>query len=106
MVLSVVEGLVGGAEHVFNGEAIARILGDADADGKERSFDIFSETLGNALGNPAGIFGGSPGQNESELIAAVTSGCIDGAATQVKDLRHAAEGEAAHDMAVHIVDLF
>jgi len=104
-VLFIVEGLVCGAKHVFNGEAVARILGNADADGKARNFDIFPETLGNALSNPVGIFGGSPGQNESELIAAITSGCIDCTATQKKNLCHAAESETTHDMAVRIVDL-
>jgi hypothetical protein len=104
-VLLIVEGLVCGAEHVFNGEAVTRILGDADADGKPRNFNVFAETLGNALSNPAGIFGGSPGQNESELIAAITCGCIDRTATQKKNLCHAAESETTHDMAVRIVDL-
>src|SRR5258708_10974172 len=103
--LFVVEGLVAGAENLFNGFAVAGILGNADADGETRDFDIFGETLGDAAGNPAGVFGGRPGQKQSELIAAITSGCIDRTATQVKNLRHAAEREAAPHLPVHIADL-
>src|SRR5712664_3707399 len=103
--LFVVEGLVAGAENLFNGFAVAGILGNPDADGETRDFDIFGETLGDSAGNPAGVFGGRPGQNQSELIAAITSGCIDRTATQAENLRHAAESEAAHDVPGHIVDL-
>jgi hypothetical protein len=105
-VLFVVEGLVTGTEKVFNGLAVARILGHAEAYREARDFDIFSETLGDAASNPAGVFGGRPGQNQSKFIAAVTSRRIDRTATQVKNLRHAAEREAAHHVPVHIVDLF
>jgi hypothetical protein len=103
-VLFIVEGLVCSAENMFNGEAVARILGDANADGKPRNFDVCTETLGNALSNPPGMFGRSPRQNQSELVTAITSGCVDRTATQVKNLCHAAEREATHNMAVHIVD--
>ncbi len=101
-----VERPVRSAQNVLNGEAVARILGDADARGEARNFDIFSETLGNALRNTAGSFRGRSRQNQGEFIAAISSGRIDCSATQVENLRHSAEREAPHDVAVRIVDLF
>jgi hypothetical protein len=105
MMLLRVKDAVGNAENVLNGVAVPRVLSDTDADGKVRSFDIFREPLGNALRNTTGILGGSSGQNQGELIAAITGGRIDGPAAQVKDLRHPAESEAPHEMAMLVINL-
>jgi hypothetical protein len=103
--LDLVEGAVGCTQKVFDGQTVAGILGNADADGKTRKLGIFGETLRDALRNPAGVFGGDLGQNQSEFVPAITSGRIDATATDVKNLREAAESRAAHDMAVRVVDL-
>jgi len=76
-----VKGLVCNAQNVFNAAPVARVLGDADADGKARCFDIFREPLGNTLSHTTGILGGGSGQNESELIAPIPGRRIDGPAT-------------------------
>src|SRR5260370_40169455 len=89
--LFVVEGLVAGAENLFNGFAVAGILGNPDADRETRDFDIFGETLGDAAGNPEGVFGGRPGEEQKQLIGPMTSGWIDCTATQVENLRPSAE---------------
>src|SRR5258708_8771706 len=49
----IVESLVCSAEHVFNGEAVARILGDAAAHVNTRNFHLFLDPLDNALTHPA-----------------------------------------------------
>src|SRR5260370_39054217 len=94
--LFVVEGLVAGAENLFNGFAVAGILGNPDADRETRDFDIFGETLGDAAGNPAGVLGGRPAPNQSALTARLTSPRIERNATRLKNLRQPARRPHDH----------
>lgn len=97
---------VGGGKKFFDALAVAVADGNADAGGKLRMFEVAGHDRANAIGDARGFFVRSFRQNESEFVAAVTRGGIDGAAMNAENIGEAANRTAADKMAVAIVDFF
>ncbi len=95
---------VGGGKKFFDALAVAVADGNADARGKLRLLEIAGHDGANAIGDARGFFVRSFRQNESEFVAAVTRGGVDGAAMDAQDVREPIERVAADEMAVGVVD--
>src|ERR1700738_4609420 len=96
---------VRGGEKFFDALAVAVVDGDADAGGELRSLRVAGHDGADAVGDALGFFVQGLGQNESEFVAAVTRGGVDGAAVDAEDVREAIERVAADEVAVGVIDL-
>src|SRR2546425_8935652 len=101
-----IKEMVGGAEELIDGLAVVGIDGDSGGHGDGRLVAVGSEPLGNAIGNPQGGSGFRFRKNKHEFVATVTRSSVNGAAMNAKNVSQAADGFAAHEMAIGIIDLF
>jgi len=67
-------------------------------------FVIIGENFADAIGNTMGVVLFRFRENEGEFIAAVARGGINGAAMNAEDIGKAADGAAANEVAIAIVD--
>jgi hypothetical protein len=101
-----VEILVSFRKQGFDTLAITAIDGDADAGGEPRRFIIVSHDFTDAVGHAVRFGLLRFRKNEGEFVATIARGGIDGAAVNAENIREAADGAAADEMAVAVVDNF
>jgi hypothetical protein len=99
-----VEVAVGFGEKFFDAFAIAAIDGKADAGGERGLFVIVGKHFANAIGHAARFVFLRFRKNKSKFIAAVARGSVDGAAMDAENVGEAANGVAADEMAVVVVE--
>jgi len=87
----------------FTGVAVDR---DADAGGDGGIFGVVGHNVADAIGDALGIFFFRFGKDESEFIATVAGGGVNGAAMNAESIRDAAESAAASEMTESVVDFF
>jgi len=91
---------------IFDPLAIPAVNRNADARRDRRLFLVLRHDDANTICDALSLHLERLRQNESELIAAVARGGIDGAAMNAQDGGEAAEGSAADEMTEAIVDFF
>jgi len=101
-----VEIIVGFGEKFFDALAIAAIDGNADAGGEARRFLVIGHYIADAIGDAMGFVGFRFGQYKGEFVSAVARGGVYGAAVDTENIGEPANGAAADEMAVAIVDFF
>jgi len=101
-----IEILVCFGKKFFNSLAISLVYRNADAGGELWLLLVLGHDYANAIRNLLRFFVLRLGQDESELVAAVACGGIDGAAMNAQNGGQAAERAAADEMAEAIVDFF
>ena len=95
---------VGIGEKFFNALAVAVVDGDTDAGGELRALRVAGHDSADTVGDTLGFIVQSLRQNESEFVAAVTRGSVDGAAVNAQDVRESIERMAADEVPVGIID--
>src|SRR5216684_2555687 len=101
-----IEDMIGCGEEVIDGLAIMRIDCYSGTYGDEWLVAVGAEPLGNSIGNPMGRSGFRFRKNKHEFVPSVTRSGINGAAMNAKNVSQAADGFAAHEMAIGVIDLF
>jgi len=101
-----VEVLVSFGKKLLDPFTISAINRNADAGGELGLFLVLGHDDPNAVGDLVRFFVLRLRQNESELIAPVARGGIDGTAMNAQDGGEAAQGAAANEMAEAIIDFF
>jgi len=99
-----VEIAVGFGKKFFDALAITAVDGNADARGERGLFIVVGEQFANAIGNAAGFVFLCFRKDQGKFVAAITGGGIDGAAVDAENVGEAANGVAANEMAVVVVD--
>src|SRR5260370_1033461 len=95
---------VGIGEKFFDALAVAVVDGDADAGGDLRLLRVAGHDRADAVSDAFGFFTRSFRQNESEFVAAVARGGVDGAAMDAQDVPESIEGVATDEVTVRVVD--
>src|SRR6266404_472287 len=93
-------------KYAFNGFAIIGIDSTSEGNGDGRELMVASDALGDPRADIKGAVNGGFGQQQSELVAAITRGRVYGTAMQAEDSGDAAERLAADKMAVSVIDDF
>src|SRR5207245_11551166 len=101
-----VEILVRFGKQGFDALAISAVDGDTDAGGETRRFIVVGHDFADTVGHAVGLGFLRFWENEGEFVAAIASGGIDGPAVNAEDIGEAADGPAADEMAVAVVDGF
>src|SRR6267143_5940682 len=101
-----VQVLVCFRKQFFNTLTVAPADGYADARGERRLFIIVGENFADAIRDTACFVFLRFRENQGEFVPAVSRGGIDGAAVNTENIGKAADGAAADEMAVAIVDFF
>ena len=101
-----VEILVRLQQKFFDSLSIAAIDGNADTGGECGLFAVIGEDFPDTAGNtPRFVLLGFR-ENEGKFVAAIPRGSINGAAVKAENIGEPAEGAAADEMAVAVVDGF
>src|SRR5487761_141904 len=93
-------------QQFFDGQAVARIDGDAGADGNARLDAVLNQSFANAMRDLNGDSFLSFGKHQSEFVAAVSRGGIHAAAVITKDVGEAFERLAADQVSVVVIYFF
>jgi len=101
-----VEILIRFRKQLLNSFAITTVNRNTNARGEARRFIVVGQDLADAIGDTASFVLLGFGKNEGKFVAAVTRGSIDGAAVDAENIGEAADGAAADEMAVTVVDNF
>ena len=101
-----VEILVRLQQKFFDSLSVAAIDGNADTGGECGLFAVIGEDFPDTAGNtPRFVLLGFR-ENEGKFVAAIPRGSINGAAVKAENIGEPAEGAAADEMAVAVVDGF
>src|SRR6266478_3003145 len=90
----------------FDALAIAAVDGDSDTRGEAGRFIVGGEDFADAIGDAARFVLLRFRQDEGELVTAVSRGGVNGAAMNPENVGEAADGAAADEMAVTVVNRF
>src|SRR6266403_5443995 len=101
-----IEDMVGGGEEFIDSLAVVRVDCYSGTYGDGWFVAISVEPLGNAIGNPKGSSGFRFRKNKHEFVPSVTRSGVNGAAMNAKNVSQAADGFAAHEMAIGVIDFF
>src|SRR6267142_2179329 len=101
-----IEDMVGGGEEFIDGLAIMRVDSYSGTYGDGWLVAVGAEPLGNTIGNSQRGSGFRFGKNKHEFVPSVTRSGVNSAAMNAKNVSQAADGFAAHEMAVSVIDLF
>jgi hypothetical protein len=101
-----VEITIGFGEKFFDAFAITAVDGNADARGERGLLIVIGEHFTNAVGDAAGFVFLRFREDEGEFVPAVAGGSINGSAVDAQNVGEAANGVAADEMAVVVVDFF
>jgi len=104
--LFLIEMLVRFGKQFFDALAAAVVDGYADTRGEVRGFVVVSHDFSDAVGDATRFVFAGFRQNEGKFIAAVSRGSVNGAAVNPEDVGESADGAAADEMAVIIIDCF
>jgi hypothetical protein len=99
-----VEMLVGFGEQLLDPFSVASIDRNANAGGERWFFLIAGENLADAAGNEFGFGLACFWEHQGKLVAAVAGGGVDGAAVDAQGVGKTADGAAANEVAVSVVD--
>jgi hypothetical protein len=101
-----VEILIRFRKQLLNSFAITTVNRNTDARREARRFIVVGQDLANAIGDTAGFVLLGFGKNEGKFVAAVARRGVNGAAVDAENIGEAADGAAADEMAVTVVDNF
>src|SRR6267143_2622021 len=101
-----IEDMVGSGKELIDGLAIMRVDCYSGTYGDGWLVAIGAKPLGNSIGNPKGSSGFRFRKNKHEFVPTVTRSGVNGAAMNAKNVSQTADGFAAHEMAVSVIDLF
>src|ERR1700732_865886 len=95
---------VGVGEKFFDALAVAIVDRDTNAGGELRVLGVAGHDRTDTVGDALGFVVQSFRQDESEFVAAIARGGVNGAAVDAQDVRESTERVAADEMAVGVVD--
>ncbi len=104
LALHAVQRAIGGAQKLFDGGAIVRIDGDADADGDRRLLAVILQLFADARGCLRGVCFAGFRKNQGKFVAAVACRGVNRAAAVCQRGAEALDGAAAGEMAEAVVD--
>src|SRR6266478_6143794 len=93
-------------EQLFDSLAIAAVHGNAYARGKRRLLVVASQHFANAAGDAPRFILLSFRQDQGEFVAAITRSGVNGAAVNPQNIPKTADGAAAHEVTVVVVNCF
>src|SRR5882762_478232 len=93
-------------EEFFDTLTIAAVDGYADTRGKGRLFAVVGKNFADAIRDAVCFVLLGFRENQGEFVTAITGGGIDGAAMNAENIGEAADGAAADEMTVAVVNFF
>src|SRR5215471_12989486 len=101
-----IELLVRFGKQLFDSFAVAAINGDTNTGGELWLLRIAGQDFVNTAGDKVGFGFAGLRQHQGKLVATVASGSIDCATMNPQNVCQAAQGPAANQVAVRVVDFF